>query len=114
MIDSGPDLSTRDLHAIYILDRDIRENISHLDVIAKKYYVRERELHIRDSFETLYIFELTENLQDQIEKLSIYFAERGEEAGNDMVYIDLRVPRGIFRCSSENERRCKLNLTNLY
>lgn len=114
MLDSGPDISLRDLRSIYALHQSIDTNIAHLEIQGRKYYIKERELHILDTYDTLYIFDLTESLTDQIEKLSVYFTERGIDTSKEMTYIDMRVPRGIFQCSRENENRCRRNLINLY
>ena len=114
LLDTGPDISLRDLYALYVLDQKLTQNIYHIDVVWKKYYIQERELHILDSFDTIYIFDLSENIEHQIEKLSVYITELGNETTENMVYLDLRVPRGVFQCPLENERLCTRNLTNLY
>lgn len=64
------------------------------EVVSKKYYIKERELHIQDASGTIYMFDLTHNILLQTEKLTIYFTERRKNTSErDMTYIDVRIPR---------------------
>ena len=115
LLSRQPDISLDDLYTITVLTRSLSRDIPTLQVEGLKYYIKERELHMRDKLGTIYLFDLTENITDQIEKISVYITERWinlEE--REFKYLDIRVPRWIFTCGMDNSRQCLRNLESIY
>ncbi len=115
LLGSGPDISLSDLEHIIQLITELEKNIIGFEIYEKKYYTRERELHLRDQAGTIYIFDLTHPIELQSEKLAIYFREKLKNPSvRDMMYIDVRVPRGLFLCPMSKENICLQNLRSIY
>ena len=115
LLNSGPDFSLSDLRNIIQLINELEKNIVWLRINGKKYYIKEREIHLRDNSGTIYLFDLTHSIALQTEKLAIYFREKEKNPSQrDMTYIDVRVPRWLFVCSLTEESVCMRNMRNIY
>jgi hypothetical protein len=97
----------------YIIN-NLKENIINLKIENIKYYVTERELHIKTKQNTILIFNINSNINEQIKKITIFNKEQKSINTNDIIYFDLRVKNKIFYCSTENEYQCYQNLKNIY
>ena len=82
------------------------ENIYYLEV--------ENELHVKLWSWVLLIFDLSENIDMQIEALAVFNKEAKGINKTWIVYIDLRVSGKIFYCETDREYQCKLNLKDTY
>jgi len=77
--------------------------------------LKEKELLIRDTLWTIFIFDLNQNIREQIEKLSIYQTENAEVLlWNDDFYRDLRIREKIFICKNTQASICQNNLNVIY
>lgn len=78
------------------------------------YYVTEKEVLIRNTDDTLFIFDIHQNIKEQVEQLSILKKESSEIYTKKYIYIDVRIPQKIFVCGYEQEFSCKRNLSTIY
>jgi len=78
------------------------------------YFLKEREIIVRDNIWILYIFDLEKNAEDQIEQLAIYEKESPLDSKNSLTYIDVRIPDKLFICSRETESTCLNNIRQIY
>jgi len=75
----------------------------------------EKEVLIKDTLWTIFIFDLTQNIWEQIKKLSIYQTENAEWLiWNDDYYRDLRITGKIFVCKKTDTPTCAENLNTIY
>jgi hemerythrin-like domain-containing protein len=63
-----------------------------------KYYIDLKEAHIMSEDNILFIFDLSENIHNQINKIMIIKTEQKEIIENKPIYIDLRINDKIFYC----------------
>jgi len=77
--------------------------------------LKEKEVLVKDALWTIFIFDLNQNIKEQIEKLSIYQTENaGSLLLNDDYYRDLRVGERIFVCKNTENNTCLNNLNVIY
>lgn len=108
-------IPTKDISAIEYFKSYLTENLLGFQISYMRYYQTERELHIFDSYMTMYILDLSWNLELQGEKLAIYWAEKNLSWNTkDLIYIDVRVSQRLFICRDENKIVCKNNLDMIY
>jgi len=96
----------------YIVN-EIKENIIQLEIEDLTYYTIERELHIKTK-ETLLIFSLENNINNQIEKLVIFNKEYKNITKTWIYYIDLRINSKVFYCPIEEKQKCEQNIKKIY
>lgn len=99
---------------ISLIINNIKENIIDINIKEIKYYVTERELHIKTENGTLLIFNLNSDIKEQIKKLSIFNKEHINIEKSKIIYLDLRIKNKVFYCTTENEYQCYKNLKSVY
>ena len=62
------------------------------------YYEQEKEILIRNGEGTLFLIDIYQNVQQQIEHLSILKKESPEIYTKKYIYVDVRIPQKIFLC----------------
>ena len=113
-IDFQKKLSVPQLTTIEKIINESTKNILGFNPVEIYYYIKERELIIKDSNWTLYIFDLEQDVNTQIRRLAIYRTESWEIKTNSNTYVDVRIPDKIFVCSREEESTCNNNLEQIY
>jgi cell division septal protein FtsQ len=113
-IDYKKILDSRFINKISQIVNKIKENIIEINIKELKYYITERELHIKTDNDTLLIFNIDSNIKEQIEKISIFNKEHKNIEKNNIIYIDLRIKNKVFYCTSEKEYQCYKNLKSVY
>lgn len=94
------------LNEIRVLFNETKQDI--------RYYKNENELLIKvESFWYL-IFDLTQNLDEQISKLRIFNNEYKNNISHEIIYIDLRIIEKIYYCTSRTRNSCNQSLRYLY
>jgi len=93
---------------------EAQKNILWFESSQIYYFIRERELLIKDTSETIYIFDLEQSVETQIKKLAIYNQESEITSPKAQVYVDVRISEKLFLCSRETEDACKNNLEQIY
>lgn len=96
----------------YLINK-IEENIFDISILNIKYYVVEREVHISTE-NTLIIYSLDDDLDEQIKKTVIFNKEHYFLNNVWIYYLDLRIPWKIFYCPKENENDCINTIKSLY
>lgn len=102
------------IQKISYLITTIQENNSFVTIKEIHYYKKEIEIHIIDNNGTVIIFDLSKDINIQIQKMNIFFKEYRNKIKLWILYIDLRINEKIFYCSTENEFQCRVNLKNIY
>lgn len=102
------------LKKIVYTKNKLKDNLLNSTIKSISYYVVEREAHFTTNTDTILIFDINWNIDNQIEKLMISNKEYYNLSKPGMIYIDLRVKNKIFYCNSENEYQCRKNLENIY
>jgi len=78
------------------------------------YFLKEREIIIRDDVWTLYIFDLEKSAENQIKQLAIYEKESAPDSRWLLSYIDLRIPDKLFLCNRDLQSVCLNNINQIY
>lgn len=107
-------IKEKNLQKINYLLKKINKNLLEINITEISYYVSEREVHYKTNNNTLFIFDLNGNLDEQFEKLAIFNKEKNLLIKPWIIYIDLRIPEKIFYCDIETEFDCYNNLKNIY
>jgi cell division septal protein FtsQ len=107
-------LNPVELQKITLLMSELRKNILWFNPTAIQFYTAEKEVIISQEDSTLFIFDVSWSIPEQIEQLSIYQKEWWGIPKNTYVYIDVRIPKKLFLCSLEQEFVCSKNLLNIY
>ena len=107
-------LRANDLNKIRILLEDIEKNILSFSKKTLYYLPVERELIIENSVGTLFIFDLSESISNQVEKIAVYMKESENINQKKYIYVDIRIPQRLFLCWFENEFQCRTNMKNIY
>jgi len=102
------------INNIKLIVDSIKENIIKINISEIKYYITEREVHLKTDKKTILIFNLNSNIKEQIEKIAILNKEHININKNSIVYIDLRVKNKVFYCTTEKEYQCYQNLKSIY
>ena len=103
-----------ELKSIFSIEELLRKNFITAGIKGVNYYVTEKEAHfIMETWATL-IFDLTEPVSSQIEKLAVFHQENIEITNPTIIYLDLRIANRLYFCSSENEFTCNENLNFIY
>lgn len=113
-IDYKKIFNTKFLSDIVLIVSSLKENIIEINISEIKYFITERELHIKTEKNTILIFNLNSNIKEQIEKISIFNKEHVNIDKNPIIYIDLRIKNKVFYCTTENEYQCYQNLKSVY
>jgi len=92
----------------------IEKNILWSKVIWKEYYIKEEELLIWLDTWWIIIFDLEQNINDQIKKIAIYSNENTSLTKHHFVYIDTRINGRLYVCPLESEFVCVNTLKNIY
>lgn len=113
-IDYKKNFDTKYIQKIESITKKVKENIINIEILNIKYYVTERELHIKIKNDTTLIFDLNWDYKEQIEKIVIFNKENTKISNSDIIYIDLRIKNKIFLCKTKEEFICRKNLKNVY
>jgi len=113
-IDYKKVLDTKFIKRISIIVNDLKENIIELNIKEIKYYIIERELHIKTDNDTILIFNLDSDIKEQIEKITIFNKEHKNIEKSNIIYVDLRIKNKVFYCTTEKEYQCYQNLKSVY
>lgn len=107
-------LDTKYIERILKIVSTLTENIISVKIKSITYYVIEREVHIKTDKDTIIIFDINSNIQEQIEKIAIFNKEQLDIEKNSIIYIDLRINNKVFYCTKDNEYKCINNLKSIY
>ena len=107
-------LNTNDLSNLSSLISHGKKNILGFDFKNIKYFIVEKELLLMHSSGSIFIFDLSNSVEDQIEKLAVYEKEEWSIDEKKYIYIDVRIPEKLFLCSIETEYDCRNNLKQIY
>jgi len=113
-VDFQRKMNPKYLRAIQVIIDEAQKNILWFEISQIYYFIRERELLIKDSLGTIYIFDLEQSVETQIKKLAIYNQESENNSTKSQVYIDVRISEKLFLCSRATEDICKNNLEQIY
>lgn len=113
-VDFQRKINPKYLRAIQVVIDEAQKNILWFEPSKIYYFIRERELLIKDTLETIYIFDLEQSIETQIRKLAIYNQETESNSPKSQVYIDVRISEKLFLCSRQTEAICKNNLEQIY
>lgn len=102
------------LKKITFIVNQTKENIIDINIKELKYYIIERELHIKTDKNTILIYNLSSQIKEQIKKLSIFNKEKININKSNIIYIDLRIKNKVFYCTNEKEYQCIQNLKSIY
>ena len=92
----------------------LEKNIIWIKIKDLNYYITEREIHIFLENNNRLIFDLTENIKEQIEKIAIFNKEKFNLKNKKIFYIDIRIKNKIFYCPIEQELICNNNIKKIY
>ena len=113
-IDYKKILDTEFLTNISLIVNVLKENLIEINISELKYFLTERELHIKTDKDTTLIFNLDSDIKEQIEKVSIFNKEHINIEKSSIIYIDLRIKNKVFYCTNENEYQCIKNIKSVY
>jgi len=82
----------------------LENNFKDIKFNESKYYVIEREFHIKTNKNTTIIFDLDSWFKEQINKLVIFNQNSLNIKQKPPIYIDLRILNKIFYCSKDDEK----------
>lgn len=102
------------LEKIVYIKNKLKDNLLSASIKSIVYYPVEREVHLITNNDIILIFNLSELVDTQIEKLMIFNKEHFNLSKSWIIYIDLRIKNKVFYCDSENEYQCRKNLKNIY
>lgn len=78
------------------------------------YYKKEWELHIKTDDDIIIIFDLTKQINVQIEKLNIFYKKYQNVIKAWVIYVDLRINEKLIYCTKETQNSCLENLKEIY
>ena len=107
-------LKSQEIRNIYVLNKELKRNIPGFQIAHSKYYIQEKELHIQSNIGTIFIFDISNDLNSQIQKLAIYQKEQENIAEKKYIYIDVRIAQKLFLCGYDEEFSCRDNLKKIY
>ena len=107
-------MNTLALKNIQTLQEKLLKNLAGFQLEKSMYFITENELLISDANENIYIFDLSWNIEEQIEKLAIFQREQENITQKKYIYIDVRVRWKLFLCWYDEEYLCQRNLENIY
>lgn len=110
----GNMLDAWDLWQISLLKEYLERNIPGFSIAEMQYFISEKELLLSTDTNTIFIFDLDEDVTNQGENLAIYHKEWGNILKKKYIYIDVRNPKRLDGCWFESEFLCRLNLKNIY
>lgn len=102
------------LNSITYLKNSLIENMVQLQIRWLHYYTQERELIIELENGGDLIFDLTKNLDEQIEKVVIFNNEWWDITKRNLIYTDFRIDNKVFFCDITTEFLCRVNLRDIY
>jgi len=113
-ISSNEDIfKVRDLDFIRDINESLRKNILGIGIQNILYYVKENELLIISQNWNIYMFDTSEQVASQVERLAIYDQEKWS-LDDKLVYIDVRIPGKLYVCWNQFEFDCRKNLREIY
>ena len=107
-------LNVSELQKIITIINETEKNILNFWVEKIIYFISEKEVLISNNLETVFIFDLTANIFEQVERLSIFQKEWGNISEKKYIYVDARIPQKLFICPYESEFSCRTSLRNIY
>lgn len=113
-IDFEKKLDVNQLQLINELISESSRNILGFIPAQVYFFIKEREVIIKDNLGTLYIFDLEQDINKQIRQLAIYDTESSDIKRDSYTYIDVRVSDKLFLCSWEMEDTCNNNIQQIY
>lgn len=113
-VDFGQKLNTTELNQINQLLSELNKNILWFSSKQIFYYIKERELLIKDTEWTIYIFDLEQNINQQVRRIAIYDTESNSNNRAFFSYIDVRISDKLFLCSRDIQNTCENNLELIY
>ena len=113
-VDFQKTLNAQEIKKISILLTEATKNIFWFNAQEVFYFVKERELIVRNSDATLYIFDLQQDVDVQIRRIAIYKQESWVDSEQSQVYIDVRIPEKLFFCWNDVENICNNNIRSIY
>ncbi len=93
---------------------DIEENILDIKIKNIQYRPSIREVHLVLEDNSLLIFSLDEDKDEQVKKLVIFHKDQQNINDAALIYMDLRIKNKIFYCDKTKEYSCKQNLKKIY
>ncbi len=114
IIDYKNILRQSDIKKIWELLNKVSRNLSNLKVKNLDYFPTQKELHINDENSSKYIFDLTQNLDEQVSKTKAYFEKYSKTIWPKIIYMDLRIIWKIFYCDETEKNNCYSNLKRIY
>ncbi len=107
-------LNPSNLKNIDFLFKDLNRNILGFSPQSIEYFITEKEVLITNSIGTIFLFDLTWNIENQIKRLAIFQKEWVNISKKKYIYIDVRIPQRLFLCPYTEEYKCKANLKFIY
>lgn len=107
-------LNINELSNMQDLIEQLSKNIINFKIQSIAYYRKEKELHLQTSNDTIFIFDLSSNIFEQVERLAIFQKEWENITEQRYIYIDVRIPQKLFICWYESEFSCRTNLKTIY
>ncbi len=114
-------LETEYITKILSIIENLESDLPKIKLKEFKYYVVEREFHVKTDKNTILIFDLDWWFDEQINKLIVFSKDTLKKT--TPIYIDLRIDWKVFYCSKddekfhiekEKEKQCLNNLKKLY
>lgn len=112
--DNDTFLWREELTKIDSLLNSLKKNILWFTINKIYFAENEKELILSHTNGNIFIFDIYNNVERQIEKLTIYHKESENINEKKYVYLDIRIPNKLFICGFETEFDCKSNLTKIY
>lgn len=107
-------LPVKEIRNISLIMSELQRNIPGINIEKSKYYITEKELILSSQNGNLFVFDISGNLKDQIQKLAIFQKEQTDISEKKYIYIDVRIPQKLFLCWYEEEYSCRNNLKKIY
>lgn len=114
IIDYKDILKQDDIKKIWELIAKFSSNLNTIKINDLDYFPKEKELHLNNESNTKYIFDLTQNLDEQVSKTKAYFDKYSKTIWAKIIYMDLRIMWKIYYCDEESKDNCYSNLKKIY
>lgn len=114
IIDYKDILKQDDIKKIWDLLAKFSSNLNTIKIKDLDYFPKEKELHINNETDSKYIFDLTQNLDEQVSKTKAYFDKYSKTIWAKIIYMDLRIMWKIYYCDEESKDNCYSNLKKIY
>lgn len=107
-------LKPNELKSIQWLLHELPKNILWFSPLTVHYFVTEKEVLISNQLGTVFIFDLTWNIKNQVKQLAIFQKEWWNVSEKKYIYIDVRIPQKLFLCWYEEEFNCRNTIKSIY